>query len=368
MPVKLPRIKNFRPIGKEGESPLASVKSFYETKCPKCGGKARRETDVSDTFLDSAWYYYRYVDTKNKKQIFDCERAKKWLQVDMYTGGAEHSVLHLLYTRFITKVFYDWGLIDFNEPFKRFRAHGLLIKEGAKMSKSKGNVVNPDKYIEKFGTDVLRMYLMFIAPLEDGGDFRDEGIMGPDRFLKRVYKFFEINKDKFLWDLELSSQSKIKSPENLKTKRQLAKSIKKVAEDIENLHYNTAISTLMTLLYYFEADNRTHISHAEEFLKLLAPFAPYITEEIWRNGLGHKISIHLEKWPEYDPKLIKEERFELVIQVNGKTRDTVTADKGISKNEAEELALGSEKVKKHLGDKKIKKIIFVKDRLINFVV
>jgi len=366
LPVELPFIKDFRPKGK-GESPLAMEKSFYETECPNCGGKARRETDVSDTFLDSAWYYLRYPSAKNDKNPWNPAMTKKWLPVNMYIGGAEHSVLHLLYSRFLTMVFYDLKLLNFDEPFSKFRAHGLLIKEGAKMSKSKGNIINPDEYIKKFGADVLRMYLMFLAPFEQGGDFRDAGILGPERFLKRVYNFFEINKDKFMKELGFSSRLVILGPENLNTKRQLAKSIKKVTEDIENLQYNTAISTLMTLLYYFEADNRTYLSDAEDFIKLLAPFAPYLSEELWEK-LGHKTSIHKEKWPKYDPKLLREEKFELVIQINGKVRDKISAPMDISKKEAEKLALSQEKIKIWLKDKKVEKIIFVPNKLINIVI
>lgn len=367
LPVKLPYVENFRPKGK-GVSPLASIKSFFEVKCPSCGAKARRETDVSDTFLDSAWYYLRYPSVGEKKHAWNPELTKKWLPVNMYIGGAEHSVLHLLYSRFLTMVFNDLRLLAFDEPFTKFRAHGLLIKEGSKMSKSKGNIVNPDEYIKKFGADVFRIYLMFLAPFEQGGDFRDAGILGPERFLKRVYNFFETNKDKFMRELGLSSRSVILSPENLNTKRQLAKSIRKVTEDIKNLQYNTAISTLMTLLYYFEADSCTHISDAEDFIKLLAPFAPHITEEIWQNILKNKTSIHKELWPEYDPKLLQEDKFELVIQVNGKMRDKVSVPMNISQKEAEEIVFSREKIKNWLKGEKEKKIIFIPNRLINIVV
>jgi len=366
LPVKLPFIKDFRPKGK-GESPLAMEKSFYETECPSCGGKARRETDVSDTFLDSAWYYLRYPSVNDDKNPWNPAITKKWLPVNMYIGGAEHSVLHLLYSRFLTMVFYDLKLLNFDEPFSKFRAHGLLIKEGAKMSKSKGNIINPDEYIKKFGVDVLRMYLMFLAPFEQGGDFRDAGILGPERFLKRVCNFFEKNKDKFIKKLNPSTNSVILCPENLNTKRQLARSIKKVTEDIESLQYNTAISSLMTLLYYFEADYRTYLSDAEDFLKLLAPFAPYLVEELW-GKLGHKNSIHKELWPEYDQKLLQEEKFELVIQISGKVRDKISAPMNISQKQAEELALSQEKVKIWLKGKRVKKVIFVPNRLINIVI
>lgn len=356
LPVKLPFVKDFRPKGK-GKSPLATVKSFYETKCPGCGGKARRETDVSDTFLDSAWYFLRYPDVKNSKKAWDVTVAKKWLPVDMYIGGAEHSVLHLLYSRFITMFFSDLKLVDFEEPFSKFRAHGLLIKEGAKMSKSKGNVVNPDEYIKNFGADTLRMYLMFLAPFEYGGDFRDAGIMGIKRFLERV------------WKMGTADSFAKPSAGNKKIKQALHATIKKVTEDISELRYNTAISAMMILLNEFEADAK-NVTKEDfgNFLKLISPFAPHISEEIWGNVLKNKKSIHIEKWPEYDKNLIKSETFTLVIQINGKVRDSMEVPAGIGREEAENLALNSEKVKNAVGSAGIKKVIYVPSRLVNIVV
>lgn len=363
LPVELPYVKEFRPQGK-GESPLATVKSFYEVKCPACGNKARRETDVSDTFLDSAWYFLRYpsLNFKNSKleignlklEIpWNQEITRRWLPVNMYIGGAEHSVLHLLYSRFLTMFFYDLKMLHFEEPFTKFRAHGLLIKEGAKMSKSKGNVINPDEYIKKFGADVLRMYLMFLAPFEQGGDFHDSGILGVKRFLERVYKL-KIPKSKI---------------QNRVVEKLLHQTIKKVTEDIESLNYNTAISALMILFNGMEKNQQSlNPSIFQSFLKLLAPFAPYLTEEIWRGVLGNKKSVHLEAWPEYDPKVLKEDKFELVIQINGRVRGKVLADIDIFQKDAEKLALNQEKIKIWLKGKQMKKIIFVKNRLMNIVV
>ena len=357
LPVKLPYIKNFHPTGTD-KSPLANFPKFYKTICPKCGGRARRETDVSDTFLDSAWYYLRYLDPKNKKAPFDKLRARKWLPVDMYIGGAEHAVLHLLYSRFIAKAFYDWGVVHFSEPFEKFRAHGLLIKDGAKMSKSRGNVVNPDIYIKTHGADALRMYLMFLGPFTEGGDFQDTGIRGITRFLERVWKLSAGGR----------SASGGKNQKPIKDlDRSLHKTIKKVTEDIENLRYNTAISALMILLNEMEKANQLSTINYQLFLKLLAPFAPHLTEELWEI-LGNKSSIHLEKWPEYDPKLIQEDTFNLIIQINGKVRDTVTVSIDIAKEEATTLALSREKIKRYLKNKSPKKVIFVPKRLVNIVV
>lgn len=363
LPVKLPYLKNFKPMG-TGKSPLASIKSFYETKCPVCGGKARRETDVSDTFLDSAWYYLRYPSVGNKKQAWDPKTVEKWLPVNMYIGGAEHSVLHLLYVRFLALALHDMKLLNFGpspapkgEPFPKFRAHGLLIKEGAKMSKSKGNVVNPDEYIQKFGADVLRMYLMFLAPLTQGGDFRDEGIAGITRFLERVWKFNEV--------MSVSRNSRESSTEILRVWHQ---TIKKVSEDIEALRYNTAISALMILLNKMESAPETvPFSAWKDFLKMIAPFAPFISEELW-SRCGFSGSIHSSSWPVYDPKFLKIETVKIAVQVNGKTRDVLTLDAGTNQEKVEKIALASDKVKKFLEGKKPRRVIYVSGRLINFVV
>jgi leucyl-tRNA synthetase len=353
LPVKLPFIKDFKPKGK-GSSPLADVKSFYKTKCPECGGVARRETDVSDTFLDSAWYFLRYPSVKETKKVFDKTITKKWLPVHRYTGGAEHAVLHLLYSRFITMVLNDDGLIPFDEPFKSFRVNGLLIKEGKKMSKSKGNVVNPDEYIAKFGADTLRLYLMFLGPFEDGGDWHDAGIMGIVRFINRVWKMGE---------QELSDGKTI-SPS-------LHASIKKITEDISSLHYNTVISELMIMLNGFERQEKVSKADFKVLLTLIAPFAPFISEELYQKIAGTKgkfKSVHLEKWPKYNPELVQKSEFELIIQVNGKVRGKVIVASGIKESEAKEIALKNPAVAGYVTGNEIKKIIFVPNRLINLVI
>lgn len=353
LPVVLPNIKEFRPKGK-GESPLASSKKFYEVPCPACKNIARRETDVSDTFLDSAWYFLRYPCANEKKKAWDSKITEKWLPVHMYIGGAEHSVLHLLYSRFITMALHDAGFVSFDEPFTRFRAHGLLIKEGAKMSKSKGNVVNPDEYIKRFGADALRTYLMFLAPFEQGGDFRDAGILGVSRFLERFWK---------LGQRVLSEKTKNGDP---KFEKILHKTIRKVTEDIESLQYNTAVSAMMICLNEAE-DKKISEKDFELFLKLLAPFAPHMTEDLWR-ALGNKKSIHISPWPTYDPKKVIEDSFMLVVQVNGKIRATIEMPRGTTEKEAKEAALRDESVSRHVGSAPIKKVIFVPNRLINFVI
>jgi len=351
LPVELPHVENFRPKG-TGESPLASIESFVNTRCPKCGGPAKRETDVSDTFLDSSWYFFRYPSSDLEEKPFDKGLVKKWLPVDMYIGGQEHAVLHLLYTRFITMALKDLNQIDFEEPFKKFRAHGLLTKEGAKMSKSKGNVVNPDEYYQKYGADTLRMYLMFIGPFSQGGDWQDKGIVGLARFLEKV------------WALPERAEAGIK---NKKLDILTNKTIKKVTEDLEELHYNTAISAMMILGNEMTNEENLPIENLKQLIILLAPFAPYISEEIWQR-LGQKGTIHNESWPKYDPKLIKEETISLVIQVNGRVRGIIEAKADITQSEAEELAISQEKIKNWIEGKKIKKVIFVPGKLINIVV
>jgi len=338
LPVELPNLKNFQPTGVDDESPLASVKSFVNVTCPKCKGKAKRETDVSDTFLDSAWYFFRYPSVDFHDKAFDKTLTKKWLPVDMYIGGQEHAVLHLMYARFITMALKDMGHISFDEPFNKFRAHGLVIKDGSKMSKSKGNVVNPDEYFKAYGADTLRMYLMFLGPFSEGGDWQDNGILGISRFLNRV------------WNAKTGSALEILQHQT----------IKKVTEDMEGLRYNTAIAALME---YF---NETAVID-ETLLLLLSPFAPHITAELWERS-GYKGNMHEQAWPRYDAKKIIEKKIRLVLQINGKVRDVVEVDADISEKDAKELALQSEKMQKWLVDKKVKKIIVVPGKLVNIVV
>jgi len=354
LPVKLPYIKNFRPTN-AGKSPLDSVPNFVKTKCPKCKGSSQREADVSDTFLDSSWYFFRYPSTNFKNKPFDKNITKKWLPVDMYIGGQEHAVLHLLYTRFITMVLKDLGFIDFEEPFKKFRAHGLLTKKGTKMSKSKGNVVNPDDYYKKYGADTLRMYLMFLGPVAEGGDWQDRGIVGIFRFLNKV------------WNLRSKVNHELKEIKNKELQRLIHKTIKKVTEDIENLRYNTTISTLMILVKEFKRQNQLSATSYQLLLKLLAPFAPYITEELWHQ-LGHQDSIHNQSWPKHNPRLVKEDSITLIIQVNGKVRDKIEVEADISEEKARDLAVSQKKIKNWVKGKEIKKVIFVPNKLINIVI
>lgn len=362
LPVELPFIEDYKPLG-TGNSPLGNHPEFYETTCPECGGKARRETDVSDTFLDSAWYFYRYISTGDKSQAWDQTLGEKWLPPTIYTGGAEHSVLHLLYARFMTKVFKDLGLVqNFDEPFPRFYAHGLIIKDGAKMSKSKGNVVVPDDYIKKFGADTLRSYLMFLGPFDQGGDFRDSGIEGMNRFIKRV------------WTL-LTSQTISSTDITPSAKSEMHTAIKGVTDDLDAFKYNTAIAKIMTYYNFLSketsdlpAGRQVSKEEAEVLLKLLAPFAPHLTEELWHE-LGNLDSIHTAAWPAFDPTAIASGETVIAVQVNGKLRGTFTiTDPKPSQEEVERIAQEDPTVKKHLAGKTIRKVIYVPGKILNFVV
>lgn len=358
LPVELPFVEKFRPIG-TGKSPLAFVEEFINVKCPKCNGDAKRETDVSDTFLDSAWYFLRYPSTDIENNAFDADRTKKWLPVDMYIGGAEHSVLHLLYSRFMTMVLKDLGYLDFEEPFSKFRAHGLIIKDGAKMSKSKGNVVNPDDYIKEYGADSLRTYLMFVGPFADGGDFRDSSMSGIYRFLQRV------------WGLQQKVGQSADKAETLTTDslKIMHRTIKKVTEDLGELKYNTAIASLMEWLNHLSKKEEISKEEYQNYILLLAPIAPHITEELWA-ALGNKSSVHKHSQPEFDSKYLEDAQVSIAVQINGKVRDTILIEKDIlnDSNQVEKVALASEKVRKFVEGESVKKVVYIPGKIISFVV
>lgn len=365
LPVVLPYIKDFKPLG-TGVAPLAQDSEFVNIKCPNCDGPARRETDVCDTFLDSSWYFLRYPSTEIEDKPFSDLRTKKWLPVNMYIGGAEHSVLHLLYSRFVTKVLFDQKLLHFDEPFSKFRAHGLLIKDGGKMSKSKGNVVNPDEYINKYGADTLRTYLMFLGPYDLGGDFRDSGIEGMERFLKRVRKFVESN-------LASENHSKNESAnilEDSKIEKMFSKTIKGVGNDVENLRYNTALAKIMELINDL---NVSKSSIGQDYLKklviMLSPFAPYLTEELWE-ALGGKDSVHTQTWPEFDESALAEEEFKVAVQISGKLRGliSVALNEIEDQSKVEDLARNDAKISGYLKGLEIIKVIYVRGKILNFVV
>jgi len=363
LPVRLPDTEAFRPLG-TGQSPLASIDEFVHTTCPRCGGPAHRETDVSDNFLDSAWYYLRYTSTEYQDRPWDMERLRKWLPVHMYIGGIEHSTMHHLYARFLWKALQDMGYLPMElgpEPFARLRLHGLIIKDGSRMSKSRGNVVNPDEYIAQVGADVLRLYMLFMGPFEVGGDFRDTGINGMVRFVNRI------------WRLGTLTQPlpEGEGPDEASLVREMHQTIRKVSEDIEGLAFNTAIAALMGYLNTLQAwqgraSAETWDEAVRNLLLLLAPFAPHLTEELWERR-GGTYSIHRQAWPTWDPALAQEEVITLVVQVDGRVRDRIEVPATIAQERAREEALNSEVVRRYLDGREIAKVVFVRGRLINLV-
>jgi leucyl-tRNA synthetase len=338
LPVRLPDLRDWTPRP-TGSSPLADVPAFVHTQCPTCGGTARRETDVADNFLDSAWYYLRYPSAQRADVPFDPRLTAKWLPVSMYIGGAEHSVLHLLYSRFICMALYDLGFVDFEEPFGRFRAHGLLALNGGKMSKSRGNVVNPDAYVQRYGADVLRLYLMFLGPFDQSGDFSDRGINGIARFVQRMWRV-------------------VVQPERVADEReQLHRLITHVTEDVSALRYNTAIAALMG---YVNSRSALSEEAAQVLPRLLAPFAPHLAEELWAR-LGQPYSVHQQPFPVAEAVLLGQRTQRVAVQVNGRTRGAIQLIPGAS--EADAIAAARAVVPTLSAGR----VVYVAGRVLNFV-
>jgi leucyl-tRNA synthetase len=356
LPVLLPMIDDFKPDD-SGISPLARHDEWYRVPCPTCGGMARRETDVSDTFLDSAWYFLRYPSVGDDAAAFDPAITRKWLPVDSYIGGNEHAVLHLLYSRFVTMVLNDMGLLDFEEPFTRFRAHGLIIREGAKMSKSKGNVVNPDEYIDTWGADAFRTYLMFLGPFEEGGDFRDRGISGVKRFLDRLWVSVR----------DSETDAALNAAPDAEVDRKLHATIRKVTEDVPRLSYNTAIAAMMEYMNVVRRGDRVpRRAEVEPLVQLVAPFAPHLAEELWER-LGHTDTIFDSGWPQFDAAMLEQNEIELVVQVNGKMRGRISVPRTATEQEAVAAATADPAIAKFVTGP-FRKVVFVPGRLLNLVV
>jgi len=356
LPVKLPELKDFMPT-KTGESPLSKIDNFVKTRCPKCGGEAKRETDVMPNWAGSNWYFLRYCDPKSSKSLADQSKLEYWLPVDWYNGGMEHTTLHLLYSRFIYKFLYDIGAVPKKlgpEPYKKRTTHGMILGEGGvKMSKSKGNVINPDEYVKEYGADTIRIYEMFMGPFDQTIPWEGQNVIGVYRFLNRV------------WQLEEKIEKDFEDTETVL--RELHQTIEKVSSDIETMKFNTAVSQLMSCLNILEKEKKISKEVFEKFITILSPFAPHITEELWQK-MGNKGFVSNQNWPDYDKKLIKQKTFNLVVQVNGRLRDTIEIKTGISEEEAKDQALSSSKVLGWTQGKEIIKTIFIKDKLINFVV
>ena len=353
LPVKLPEVKDYLPEG-SGKSPLAKAKKWVSVKCPKCKGKAERETDTLDTFVDSSWYFLRYTDPKNKKEFAGRAKMDAWLPVDFYLGGAEHTTMHLLYSRFWHKALFDLGLVADKEPYARRMNRGLILgPDGHKMSKSRGNVVDPDEEVKRLGADTVRMYLAFIGPYTQVSNYpwNPNGVVGIRRFLERIWR--------------LSSKVSTTRTSDVLVERLLHQTIKKVGEDVLAQKFNTAISQLMVFLNALEKSEGIGREQWKTFLCLLAPFAPHISEELWVE-LGNKRSIHLEKWPTYTDALLKEDTITIAVQINGKTRGETRVPADAGKDAA--LHAAQEAVAERLKGKQITRTIFVPERLVNFVI
>jgi len=358
LPVLLPEDAEFMPTG---ESPLKFNDEFRKTECPRCGGPAERETDTMDTFVDSSWYQYRYLSPHYEEGPFDPERGSRWLPVDQYTGGIEHATMHLLYTRFFTKVMRDLGLVDFDEPMLRLFNQGVILgPDGNRMSKSRGNVVNPQEYVDRYGSDVLRCYLMFIGPWDEGGPWDPGGIEGVARWLRRAFT------------LVAGGDVSEAEADPGELSRRTHRLVKRVTEYLEGFRFNTAIAALMEHTNYLlavkgEVGEEEWREAMRSFLLVLAPFAPHHAEEMWEI-LGEEYSVHEQGWPSWDEELVREETVTLVVQVNGKLRDRVEAPAGVDEDRARELALSSERVRAHVEGRELRKTVYVPGRLINLVV
>ncbi len=353
LPVVLPPVKNYKPRD-DGESPLASVTSFVNVRCPKCKGKAKRETDTMPNWAGSSWYFLRYADPKNAKEFASMKKLKYWMPIDWYNGGMEHVTLHLLYSRFWNIFLHDQGLVPTSEPYRKRTAQGMILGEGGvKMSKSRGNVVNPDTIVEAYGADVARVYEMFMGPFDRAIAWDAKGIEGVKRFLWRT------------WDI--AHEKEIGKARNEKLERLLAATVKKVGSDIEKMAFHTAISSMMVFINAASDEAAVPAGVWSDFLKILAPFAPHLADELW-HLLKNKKSVHFESWPAYDPELLKEEAVEVVVQVNGKRRGSVMVPPDAEEEAVKGAAMELETVSAALGSAKIKKVVYVKGRIINLVV
>lgn len=372
LPVRLPEDVSFTAGAK---SPLATSEEFVHCKCPKCGADATRETDTMDTFLCSSWYYLRYTDAHNDKMPFDKELNNYWGPVDQYIGGIEHAILHLLYSRFFVKVLRDAGLVDYDEPFSNLLTQGMVIKDGAKMSKSLGNVVSPEEILSKYGADTARLFILFAAPPERELEWSDQGVEGSFRFLNRIWRIVQAFEPVLAQKVTEYDHSNL-SEADKDLRRVLHSSIKKVTNDIETrFNFNTAISTMMELvnaLYaYKEAAKEPNAGLVYEaisdLIKMMSPFVPHITEELWRGAIDANSSVHEQSWPECDEEALKVDNVEIVLQVNGKVRGRLTVPAEATKEELEKIAMADANVQAHIGDATVRKVICVPGRLVNIV-
>jgi leucyl-tRNA synthetase len=363
LPVLLPEDAEFRPTG---ESPLALHEGFVNTECPECGRPAKRETDTMDTFVDSSWYQFRFASPDFADAAFDPEAIRSWAPVDQYTGGAEHAVMHLLYARFFTKALRDLGLVDFDEPFVRLFNQGHIIADRQKMSKSRGNVIAPDEYVRDLGADVVRCYLMFLGPWDQGGEWSDSGINGMARWMNRVWELAQ--RDTRVLDDLPSDDEAVRDLQRL-----VHQTVRRAGDDLERFKFNTALAALMEYTNSLnQAWERKGVSSdgwndaIEKLLLMMAPLAPHMAEELWERT-GNAYSVHQRSWPEWDQALAADEVFTLVVQVNGRLRDRIDLPVSATEDEAREAALSSQRVTPHIEGKQIARVIYVPTKLINIV-
>ena len=369
LPVMLPHDVDFKPTG---ESPLKYMEEFVNTTCPICGRPARRETDTMDTFVCSSWYYLRYTDARNDKEAFAKENADHWMNVDQYIGGVEHAILHLLYARFFTKVLYDMGLVSVDEPFQNLLTQGMVLMDGSKMSKSKGNIVSPEAIIDKFGADTARLFILFAAPPERDLEWNDQAVEGCYRFINRVWRFvYDYVQSRGGENAEVGELSR----KDKDMRRLVHTTIKRVTDDAgTRFNFNTAISAIMELvngLYQYRevaGYNKAVMAEAVDTLVLLlAPFIPHVTEELWQD-LGHGESVHKQKWPVVDEAALVADEVTVIVQVNGKVRDKILMPVNLDKAETEKMVLAQPKIAEILAGKEVKKVVVVPNKLVNVVV
>jgi leucyl-tRNA synthetase len=381
LPVELPNVTTF--TGR-GDSPLAQVPEFVNVRCPTCSGRARRETDTMDTFVDSSWYFYRFCDPKNDSAPFDPAKARHWMPVDFYVGGIEHAILHLIYSRFFARVYRDLGMVDHSEPFSHLLTQGMVLKDGAVMSKSKGNVVDPDEMMQKYGADALRLYVMFVAPPEKEVEWTDAGLEGSWRFLARIWRFVD------QWCDQVTKAAAVPAPGDgdgsfdaaeRKLRRKTHDTIRRVTIDVEQrIHLNTAVSALMELvndLYAFGEAIQRAPARAQSFsvlkeavealIVMMSPFAPHTAEELWEMT-GHSGGIEKTGWPSFNEAVAKAEEIIIPVQVNGRLRTRLTVAADTPESELREYALADRAVRQHTEGKTIKSVVVAKGKLINVVV
>ena len=353
LPVELPYLEKYKPSD-DGQSPLVQAKDWLEVDCPKCGQRSQRETDTMPNWAGSSWYFLRYIDPKNKEALAAEDKLKYWLPVDLYNGGMEHTTLHLLYSRFWHKFLYDLKVVPTKEPYQRRVSHGMVLGEnGEKMSKSRGNVVNPDQAVESHGADTLRLYEMFMGPFDQAISWSEKGLEGCWRFLNKVWQIFD-------------TQDRI-GQEDKEATIKLNQLIKKVSEDIEGMKFNTAVAAFMEFINFWSSQKSLSEEQANKFLRLIAPLIPHLAEELWQK-MGYKKSIFEENWPQYDKDLIEKDAFDLIIQINGKVRDKMEIKRELPEEEVKEKALSQTKIQEWLKGKEVKKVIYIPGRLINIVV